>query len=135
MRASISSLLLLSIHSILCINSYGITKSCGNAKSVLFKESNKSHRMIEISFSNDSITDCLVYGDKRLAQKAISRKLCPPKVVYVSRKELSEWALVCSKWLSNLLDKRSVPTYSDNDFPQEFNNKIDRYFFDGILVK
>ena len=134
LRTIILSLFLISINSISCLNSYKIEKSCGNSKSILFKESDKSHRLVEISFSNQTVTDCLIYGDKLLAEKAISQKLCPPKVVYVSHKELSKWALICSNWLSSQLKTRLVPTYSDNDFPQEYNNKIDRYFFDGILV-
>ena len=114
---------------------YKTEKSCETIKSFLFKENEKSHRMVEIIFnSNDSINDCFVYGNRNIAEEVISKKLCQPKVVYVERKTLSEWALKCSQWLSNAMKSGNIDTYSDEDFPEEYNNKIDRNFFDGIVV-
>ncbi|CAG2164291.1 unnamed protein product [Oppiella nova] len=109
-------------------------KSCGNTKPILFKESETSHRMIEIVFLNNTIIDCFLYGDKQLAENAIEKKLCKPKVKFVDPKALSSYAYRCSEWLSRQIRKGEVPSYSDEDFPDEYNNKIDRNFFEGILI-
>ncbi|XP_054166705.1 phospholipase A2-like [Oppia nitens] len=96
--------------------------------------------MVEIEIFNNTIVDCFLYGDKRIADKVLANKVCKPKEQYVDRQVLTDWALKCSQWLSGLLRKGTVPTYgdhcseSDSDFPKEYNNKIDRNFFDGILI-
>ncbi|CAG2182911.1 unnamed protein product, partial [Oppiella nova] len=36
--------------------------------------------------------------------------------------------------MSRQIRKGEVPSYSDEDFPDEYNNKIDRNFFEGILI-
>ncbi|CAG2112852.1 unnamed protein product, partial [Medioppia subpectinata] len=114
--------------------SYKTPKACGNTKPILYKESDKSHRMVEIIYQNNAIIDCYLYGDKRLAENAIANKLCKPKVQFVEPKALSSVALQCSQWLSRQIRKGEIPSYSDEDFPDEYNNKIDRNFFEGILI-
>lgn len=111
-----------------------LKKPCGKTKHILFKEKEKSQRMVEIELKNDKIIDCFIYGNKSLAEKWISKKSCKPNVKIVKRRELSDWALKCSNWLLATVKRGKLPNYSDNDFPFKYNNKIDRNFYDGILV-
>ena len=115
-------------------DSYNSLRPCGKTEPILYKESEESHRMVEIVFLNNRIKDCFIYGNKLLAENSISNKLCKPKVVFVERRVLSEKVLQCSKWLLNRMRGGNFPTYSDPNFPSKFNNKIDRNFYDGILV-
>ena len=115
-------------------DNYHDKKPCGKRNAILYKESDKSHRLIEIVFLNHRINDCFIYGNRTLAEISVSKKSCQPKAVYVEKKGLSEKAIQCSEWLLKSMKRGKIPTYSDPEFPQMFNNKIDRNFFDGILV-
>jgi hypothetical protein len=94
--------------------------------------------MVEIIFMRESnsqnMIDCFLYGDKKLADNAISKRPRPPEVRYVSSKELSDWANQCSQLLIEKMRNGEIQSYYDKDFPEEFNNKIYRNFFDGLLV-
>ena len=133
-KISISITFLILILLCVCEESYDSQKFCGKTDAILFKEKGKSHRMVEIEFSNLTIKDCFIYGDNQLAQKKIMQKLCQPKVNFVSRKSLSKWIFKCSNWLLEHIEKKQILKYSDPNFPDEYNNKIDRNFFEGIMV-
>ena len=117
-------------------NNYGYQEF--EMKSILFKESDKSHRMVEIIFqkvsNSQNMIDCFLYGDKKLADNAISRRSDQLEVEYVTTKELSDWADKCSELLIEKIKNGQIQKYYDKDFPEEYNNKIDRYFFDGLMV-
>ena len=92
------------------------SKSCGESKHILFKEIDKSDRMVEIEFRNNTIVDCFLYGDKQIADKVIINKLCKPKQQYINKQDMSQWVLKCSQWLSGLITKGIVPTYGDHRY-------------------
>jgi hypothetical protein len=118
--------------------SYSYRENSDETESILFQEKYENHRMVEIIFMRESksqnMIDCFLYGDKKLADNAISKRPRPPQVRYVSRKELSDWANQCTQLLIEKMRNEQIQNYYDIDFPEEFNNKIDRNFFDGLLV-
>jgi len=138
--------------------SYSYGEYSGEIDSILFQEKYGNHRMVEIIFMRESnsqnMIDCFLYGDKELADNAISKRPRPPQVRYVSSKKLSYWVNKCSQLLIGKMRNGKIQNYSDKhflqenyydkdfhednyydqDFPQEFNNEIDRNFFDGLMV-
>jgi hypothetical protein len=108
-------------------------------KFIVFKENKtNSHRLIELDYESklsvENIVNCYLYGDPVLAENAIIQRSVKPEIKFIGEEEMDFWINTCTEFLINSKNKKTITVFSSDDFPEEFNNQIDRNFFNGLLV-
>lgn len=98
------------------------------------------HRSVQFYYnSNEKLIACYLNGDRQIAKEALEkRKIKIVNENQVDRNEMRKMIQSCTEFLLYQISTAHKGVMKDNkeeeDFPEEYDNEIDRGFFHGLAI-